>query len=87
MSTEKITRTVRLTPEVDSRLQALAKHLGTNVNAYLISEIGKCVSRDELAFIAARNSTDMMNALGGLISAMQVEQAEEQLDMLEEKEG
>ena len=31
----KITRTVRLTPEVDAKLVRLAEELGTTINAYL----------------------------------------------------
>lgn len=88
MSTDKITRTVRLTPEIDARLRALAEHLGTNVNAYLISEIGKAVSRDELAFLASKNNSNlysqMLPMLEGL-NAMASQLEEEQTDMFEEK--
>lgn len=63
MSSEKITRTIRLTPEVNQRLVDLCEHLGTNPNAYLISEIGKAVSRDEIAFRAQKSQADLFAAL------------------------
>lgn len=46
--TARIGRTVRLTPDINSRLLVLCEHLGTNPNAYLVTEIGKAVSRDEI---------------------------------------
>jgi len=47
---KKASRTVRLTQDLNNRLVALCTHLGTNPNSYLVSEIGKCISRDEIAF-------------------------------------
>lgn len=59
MSADKITRTIRLTPEINQRLIDLCEHIGTNPNAYLIAEIGKAISRDEVAFNAQKNNTSM----------------------------
>lgn len=67
MERDKITRTVRLTPEVNQRLVELCEHLGTNPNAYLISEIGKAVSRDEIAFRAQKNQAEIFAALAHMM--------------------
>ena len=56
---EKYARTVKLEMHLNDRLVALCEHLGVNVNAYLIAEIGKAVSRDEVAF-NAKNANDEM---------------------------
>ena len=53
---EKIGRTVRLESNVNERLIALCDHLGVNVNAYLVGEIGKAISRDEVSFRVADHS-------------------------------
>lgn len=64
MSEEKrIGRTVRLTVDVNQRLLDLCDHLGTNPNAYLVTEIGKAIARDELAFRAQRAQSEMMAQL------------------------
>jgi len=67
MSIEKITRTIRLTPEVNQRLVELCEHLGTNPNAYLISEIGKAVSRDEIAFRAQKSQNDLFATMAKMM--------------------
>lgn len=53
----KITRTIRLTPDLDSRLIALCEHYGISIHNYLTNEIGKAVSRDEVA-LRSKQSTD-----------------------------
>lgn len=52
----KKTRTIRLDSDIDDRLVGLCKHIGTNPNAYLIAEIGKAVSRDEISLRVIDNS-------------------------------
>lgn len=63
---KRIGRTIRLTPEVNDRLIVLCEHLGTNPNAYLVSEIGKAISRDELSFRVGRQTADFLDFLKGL---------------------
>jgi predicted DNA-binding protein len=63
MSTKKYTRSIRLTEDVHERLTALCAHLGVTANAYITGEIGKAVSRDEIAFKAQENQTAMFAAL------------------------
>ena len=68
----KITRTVRLTPEVDAKLVRLAEELGTSVNAYLNVEMGKAINRDFLAFqVADRQGAAMDNMMANVIAAIQ----------------
>lgn len=62
-SDSKKTRTVRLDSSVDARLVELCKHIGTNPNAYLIAEIGKAISRDEVSLRAVQQSTEQQSLL------------------------
>ena len=70
MSDSKVGRTVRLEPEMNERLIALCEHLGVNVNAYLVAEIGKAVSRDEVAYKASQHTSNMADILGGMMSEL-----------------
>jgi len=68
----KVTRTVRLTPEVDAKLVRLAAELGTSVNAYLNVEMGKAINRDFLAFqVADRQGAAMDNMMANVMAALQ----------------
>lgn len=70
----KITRTVRLTPEVDAKLVRLAEELGTSVNAYLNVEMGKAINRDFLTFqVADRQGAAMDNFMQTALAAMQTQ--------------
>ena len=70
----KITRTVRLTPEVDAKLVRLAEELGTSVNAYLNVEMGKAINRDFLALqVADRQGAAMDNFMQTALAAMQTQ--------------
>ena len=51
-----ITRTIRLTPEVLARLNAVCDHLGVTVSAYMTAEIGRAVARDEVSLQAKRSA-------------------------------
>jgi predicted DNA-binding protein len=63
MSTEKHARTIRLTPDIYDRLNALCDHLGVTPNAYIIQAIGKAISQDEMAFKIQQNQNDMFAKL------------------------
>lgn len=68
----KVTRTVRLAPEVDAKLVRLAAELGTSVNAYLNVEMGKAINRDFLAFqVADRQGAAMDNMMANVMAALQ----------------
>ena len=70
----KITRTVRLTPEVDAKLVRLAEELGTSVNAYLNVEMGKAINRDFLAFQVADRQGDAIDSfMQNALAAMQTQ--------------
>jgi len=90
LATDKVTRSIRLTADVDQRLTELCKHLGTNPNAYLICEIGKCISRDEVAFKSQKNSADLYSIMTPLLQEVQSkfrEATEEQADMFNDEEA
>jgi hypothetical protein len=63
---EKIGRTVKLNKSMNDRLVALCEHIGVNVNSYLLNEIGKSVSRDELAYLASKNVTKSNSAVSNM---------------------
>lgn len=71
MSADRVTITVRLTPNMNDRLEALCEHLGTNRNSYLVNAIGKAISKDEMSFMVQQNSTEMFSQLSTFINAIQ----------------
>lgn len=74
MSIKKYTRSIRLTEDVHERLNALCSHLGVTVNAYITGEIGKAVSRDEIAFKTQENQEAMFNALSEFMNAATIQE-------------
>ena len=70
---EKVSRSLKLEPDINDRLLAVCRHLGVNPNAYLVSEIGKSISRDEFAFVVANNSKNSMNDMVKLLQSLVVE--------------
>ena len=80
----KVGRTVKLEHEMNNRLIALCEHLGVNPNAYLLNEIGKAVSRDEVAYKASKQTADMTNLLEALFSETK-EQIDEAIDEAKEQ--
>lgn len=57
------TRSVRLTPEMLVRLNAVCDHLGVTVGAYLTQEIGRAVSRDEMSLLAKQSKDNSLEML------------------------
>lgn len=85
----KVARSLKLEANLDARLVALCAHLGVNPNAYLLNEVGKAVSRDELAFVVANNSKDSMNEMVSTVMGIfgelaSPEQSEQQEKIIEE---
>lgn len=66
-SVKKKGRTIRLSPDVDSRLVSLCAHLGVNPNAYMLAEIGKAVARDEVSFASKQRMESVMDGLQELV--------------------
>jgi len=86
---EKVARSLKLEANLNERLVALCAHLGVNPNAYLLNEVGKAVSRDELAFVVANNSKDSMNEMVSTVMGIfgeiaSQEQPEQQEKIIEE---
>lgn len=69
MTAKKYTRSIRLSEPMNERLTALCAHLGVTVNAYIMGELGKAISRDELAFKPPENKTAMLAALAEFIES------------------
>lgn len=72
---KKVGRTINLESDVNDRLIALCIHLGVNPNAYLLNEIGKAISRDELTYKAAQQTQNMQDQFSNLF--MQILQQEQ----------
>lgn len=66
-SVKKKGRTIRLTPEVDSRLVALCAHLGVNPNSYMLAEVGKAVARDEVSYASKMRMNSVMDSLESMV--------------------
>lgn len=62
---DKVSRSMKLEADVNDRLIKLCAHLGVNPNAYLLNEVGKAISRDEVALVATNNSKDMLSSMMG----------------------
>jgi predicted DNA-binding protein len=60
---DKVSRSLKLEADINERLVAVCKHLGVNPNAYLVNEIGKAISRDEVAYVIANHSKNSMNEM------------------------
>mgnify|MGYP000553653077 CR=1 FL=1 len=62
-----VTRTIRLTPEVLSRLQAVCEHLGVTVGSYITQEVGRAVARDEVSLLAKQSKDSSLEMLARMI--------------------
>jgi len=62
------TRSVRLTPDMLTRLNAVCEHLGVTVGAYLTQEIGRAVSRDEVSLLAKQSKDNSLEILSRLFA-------------------
>lgn len=57
---KKRSRTLSLSVEIEDKLLKLCEQLGVNPHAYLVTEVGKAVNRDYLAFQVASNQQDAL---------------------------
>ena len=71
---EKVARSLKLEPNLNDRIVALCAHLGVNVNAYVLNEIGKAVSRDEVAFLLVNNQKDTLKEMMDMFKNLSDEQ-------------
>ncbi len=71
-----LTRTIRLTPEVFARLNAVCDHLGVTVSAYMTAEIGRAVARDEVSLQAKRSADGSLDMLARMIQEATKEHGE-----------
>lgn len=75
---QKISRSLKLDSKINDRLIALCEHLGVNPNAYLLNEVGKAISRDEVAFVVANNSKSSMDSMLELLGTVMQESSQEE---------
>lgn len=67
---KKVSRTIKLDVDINDRMIALCAHLGVNPNAYLMNEIGKAISRDEVCFKVGKQAADMQTQILSMFEAM-----------------
>ena len=56
-------RSIRLSTDVMTRLQAVCDHLGVTVGAYLTQEVGRAVARDEVSLMAKQSKDNSLELL------------------------
>lgn len=64
-------RTIRVSTDVMTRLQAVCDHLGVTVGSYLTAEIGRAVCRDEISLSVKNTQNDAMAMLAAAIAEAQ----------------
>ena len=63
-----IGRSIRLSTDVMTRLQAVCDHLGVTVGAYLTQEIGRAVARDEVSLMAKQSKDNSLELLSRFLT-------------------
>lgn len=66
-----VARTIRVSTDVMTRLQAVCDHLGVTVGSYLTAEIGRAVCRDEISLSVKNTQNDAMAMLAAAIAEAQ----------------
>ncbi|EKO3583999.1 hypothetical protein M3914_003556 [Vibrio metschnikovii] len=59
----KVSRSFRLEPHVDEKLLKLTQMLGVSIHAYIVTEIGKAINRDYLAFQLQDTQKDALDQM------------------------
>lgn len=67
---DRYQRSVRLTRDMATRLQAVCEHLGVNVGSYLTHAIGVAVSRDEASLLAKQSKDSSVELMTRFFEAM-----------------
>jgi predicted DNA-binding protein len=76
----KITRSVRLDPELDDQLVLVCKTLGVNPNAYLRQVVGEAINRHLSQYRIEQGVIDAVNAQMAKMVEMMAQQEGEQDD-------
>jgi predicted DNA-binding protein len=76
----KITRSVRLDPELDEQLVLVCKTLGVNPNAYLRQVVGEAINRHLSQYRIEQGVIDAVNAQMAKMVEMMAQQEGEQDD-------
>ena len=76
----KITRSVRLDPELDDQLVLVCKTLGVNPNAYLRQVVGEAINRHLSQYRIEQGVIDAVNAQMAKMVDMMAQQEGEQDD-------
>lgn len=63
-------RSMRLDPEVNRKLEAICKALGTNANSYILNELGKAIIRDYQSINIQNNSDETFKNLALMMASV-----------------
>lgn len=63
-----VARTIRVSTDVMTRLQAVCDHLGVTVGAYLTQEVGRAVARDEVSLMAKQSKDNSLELLSRFLT-------------------
>lgn len=63
-----VARTIRVSTDVMTRLQAVCDHLGVTVGAYLTQEVGRAVARDEVSLMARQSKDNSLELLSRFLT-------------------
>ncbi|MDG4868794.1 hypothetical protein P8631_12390, partial [Guyparkeria sp. 1SP6A2] len=66
----KVSRSFRLEPHVDEKLLKLTQMLGVSIHAYIVTEIGKAINRDYLAFQLQDTQKDALDQMVKLFGSV-----------------
>lgn len=78
-SRNTVVKTIRLTQDIVDRLNVLCDHLGVTPGAYIVGEVGKAISRDEVALCAKQTTDKSSLLLEEFLRDMALEAAKDQL--------
>lgn len=65
----KVSRSFRLEPHVDEKLLKLTNMLGVSIHAYIVTELGKAINRDYLAFQLHDSQKDALDQMVKMFSS------------------
>jgi uncharacterized phage infection (PIP) family protein YhgE len=67
---KKHPRSMRLSAEINRKLEAVCLAIGTNANSYLLNEVGKSVIRDYQAINMQTSSEKAFESINALFAAL-----------------
>lgn len=70
MEQKKHPRSIRMDYEVNRKLEAVCKALGTNANSYILNELGKAIIRDYQSIVLQETNEKASEGLSQMFAAI-----------------